>query len=142
MLVSATMITSKCDICKALAVSLISHMSLASSASSAGRFIFGVALITTLLGLAAICAMKGKWVFFVLGWFSGIFWIVGAWRIAKPNSFWARRRYGDVELTEAQLRFLAASNRSEAMSSYCTSSVNAPPRCEPERGPVEFRLIP
>ncbi len=78
---------------------------LATSASSVLRVIFGVMLIGALLGFAVICAMKGKWVFFVLGWFSGIFWMVGAWRLAKPNSYWAKRRYRDAELAEAQLRF-------------------------------------
>ena len=78
---------------------------LATSASSVLRVIFGIMLIGALLGFAVICAMKGKWVFFVLGWFSGIFWMVGAWRLAKPTSFWAKRRYGDAEFAEAQLRF-------------------------------------
>jgi heme O synthase-like polyprenyltransferase len=77
---------------------------LASTASSVARVIVGAGLIAALLAFAVICAMKGKWVFFVLGWFSGIFWMVGAWRLAKPNSYWAKRRYGDAELTEAQLR--------------------------------------
>jgi heme O synthase-like polyprenyltransferase len=78
---------------------------LASTASFVARVIVGAGLIAALLALAVICAMKGKWVFFVLGWFSGIFWMVGAWRLAKPNSYWVKRRYGDAELTEAQLRF-------------------------------------
>lgn len=69
------------------------------------RIFFGVVLIGGLLWLAVICAMKGKWVFFVVGWFSGIFWIVGAWRLGKPSSYWAKRRYGDAELREAERRF-------------------------------------
>jgi hypothetical protein len=69
------------------------------------RIIFGVVLIGALLWLAVICAMKGKWVFFAVGWFSGIFWIIGAWRLGKPNSYWAKRRYGDAELMEAERRF-------------------------------------
>jgi len=65
----------------------------------------GLILIGGLLSAAAICAMKGKWVFFALGWFSGLFWIVGAMRLAKPRSRWAKRRYGDVDLERAQRRF-------------------------------------
>lgn len=84
---------------------LISSLPLASSVSSVARVAFGVVLIGALLGSAVICAMKGKWVFFALGWFSGIFWIVGASRLGKPNSSWAKRRYGAVQLAEAQLRF-------------------------------------
>jgi hypothetical protein len=67
--------------------------------------IFGLILIGGLLSLAAICAMKGKWVFFVLGWFNGIFWIVGASRLALPDSGWARRRYGDEKMAQARRRF-------------------------------------
>ncbi len=69
------------------------------------RVLIGLCLIGFLLAMAAICAMKGKWVFFALGWLSGIFWIVGAARLAKPNSRWAVRRYGDVERERAMRRF-------------------------------------
>jgi hypothetical protein len=54
-------------------------------AISATRLVFGLILIGGLLAIGVICAMKGKWACFVLGWFSGIFWIVGASRLAKPN---------------------------------------------------------
>ena len=74
-------------------------------ASSVGHLALGLVLIGGLLGLAAICAMKGKWVFFALGWFSGIFWIVGALRIAKPWSRWAKNRYGEREMAIAERRF-------------------------------------
>jgi hypothetical protein len=74
-------------------------------ATSVVGFIFGLALIGLLLCAAVICAMKGKWIFFVLGWLNGIFWIIGASRLGKPNSFWAKRRYGDLEITEAKRRF-------------------------------------
>jgi hypothetical protein len=70
-----------------------------------GRLAIGLALIGGLLSLAVICAMKGKWVFFVLGWFSGLFWIVGASRLGKPRSYWAGRRYGELEIAEAERRF-------------------------------------
>ena len=33
-----------------------------------------------------VCAMKGKSIFFPLGLLSGIFWIIGASGLAKPNS--------------------------------------------------------
>jgi hypothetical protein len=83
----------------------IPFLPLANTASSFAHVILGLALIGVLLGCGAVCAMKGKWVFFVLGWFSGIFWIVGACRLGKPNSYWAKRRYGTVKLREAQLNF-------------------------------------
>ena len=74
-------------------------------ASSVGHLVVGLVLIGGLLGLATICAMKGKWVFFALGWFSGIFWIVGALRIAKPSSYWARKHYNERQLAIAEQRF-------------------------------------
>jgi hypothetical protein len=74
-------------------------------ATSAAGLVFGLILIGALLALAVICAMKGKWVFFALGWFSGIFWLVGASRLAKPDSRWAKRRYGELELERARQRF-------------------------------------
>ena len=73
-------------------------------AASVAGLIFGLIVIGGLLGLAVMCAMKGKWIFFVLGWFSGIFWIIGASRLGKPHSYWARRRYGDLEIAEAERR--------------------------------------
>jgi hypothetical protein len=75
------------------------------AATSAVHVVFIVVILGGLLSLAVICAMKGKWGFFVLGWFSGIFWIVGAARLAKPESFWAKRRYGELEIAEAERRF-------------------------------------
>jgi hypothetical protein len=36
-----------------------------------------------------VCAMKARWVFFVLGIFSGLFALIGALLPAKPGSSWA-----------------------------------------------------
>lgn len=69
------------------------------------RVLLGLILIGGLLTAAVVCAMKGKWVFFAFGWFSGVWWIVGAMRLAKPQSRWAKRRYGDVDLERARERF-------------------------------------
>jgi hypothetical protein len=68
------------------------------------RSLLGLVLVG-LLALGVICAMKGKWLFYVLGCFAGVFWIVGAMRLAKPNSYWAEHRYGEVEMAEALRRF-------------------------------------
>jgi hypothetical protein len=75
------------------------------AAATGVGLIVGLMLILGLLSLAVICAMKGKWVFFVLGWFSGIFWLVGASRLALPYSFWARRWYSDAKMADARRRF-------------------------------------
>jgi hypothetical protein len=49
------------------------------------------------LGCLVLCAMKGKLGFVALGVLLPIFWIVGAIRPAKPNSFWASRFYDDSQ---------------------------------------------
>jgi lysyl-tRNA synthetase, class II len=71
------------------------------------RVMLGLLLIGGLLALGTICAMKGKGVYFALGWFSGIFWVIGAIRIAKPKSRWARRHYrvGGRRMAIAERRF-------------------------------------
>jgi hypothetical protein len=80
-------------------------ISVAPIGMSVGRVVFGVVLVGVLIGFAVICAMKGKWVFFALGFFSGVFWIIGALRLGKPKSYWAGRRYGDLKIAEAERRF-------------------------------------
>jgi hypothetical protein len=50
------------------------------------------------LGCLVLCAMKGKLGFVALGVFLPIFWLVGAVRPAKPNSFWGSRFYDDVQM--------------------------------------------
>jgi hypothetical protein len=55
------------------------------AAASGAALVFGLMLIAGLLAVGVVCALKGKWVFFALGWVSGIFWIVGASRLAKPT---------------------------------------------------------
>ncbi|HET9254135.1 MAG TPA: hypothetical protein VFO16_02900 [Pseudonocardiaceae bacterium] len=50
-------------------------------------------------------AMKGKWGFFAIGWIFPIFWIVGAIRLAMPDSYWARRFYSPAKMNEARYRF-------------------------------------
>jgi hypothetical protein len=68
------------------------------------------ALLLTLLagwlGCSAVCALKGRrWYavgnLFVLGTVSGWF---GVARLAKPNSWWARRYYGPDKLAQARVR--------------------------------------
>ena len=74
-------------------------------ATVVSHIVIGVVLIGGLLSFAAICAMKGKWVFFALGWFSGMFWIVGALRLGKPGSRWARKHYGPRMMEHAERRY-------------------------------------
>jgi hypothetical protein len=43
--------------------------------------------------LAIVSVIKGKLVFGIVGLFLPVFTVLGAFRLAKPESIWARRRY-------------------------------------------------
>lgn len=61
---------------------------------------------TIALGLipSVICWLKGKRRWAVIGFFSA--WhIVAAFRLAKPESWWARRFYDDAKLDQSRARF-------------------------------------
>jgi hypothetical protein len=60
--------------------------------------------------LAFINALKGKWWFalwalIVTSGLGTILGTVGAIRLAKPGSRWARKRYGDEKMAESLQRF-------------------------------------
>jgi hypothetical protein len=59
-------------------------------------------IVASAVGLVCLvlCAMKGKFGFVALGIILPIFWIVGAVRPAKPDSFWASRFYDDLQLAD------------------------------------------
>lgn len=57
------------------------------------------------LALIVITFMKGKPVFGIIGIFIPIFALIGAIRLAKPNSSWARGRYDEAQMAEARRRF-------------------------------------
>ena len=54
---------------------------------------------------AIITGLKGKYGFLAAGLLLGIFWIVGAIRLAKPDSWWAKQVYGQEKLRRARERF-------------------------------------
>jgi hypothetical protein len=57
------------------------------------------------LAVAGICIMKGKLVTGLIGIVIPLLATVGAIRLAKPSSVWARRRYSGAKLSRAQQRF-------------------------------------
>ena len=61
--------------------------------------------LTTNLAAAGVCIFKGKLTTGLIGIVVPIVAIVGALRLAKPSSVWARRRYSDAKLARAQRRF-------------------------------------
>ena len=56
------------------------------------------------IGTAVICLLKAKYWTFVAGLFIGLFWVVGAIRLAKPSSWWARRYYDGAKMALAVQR--------------------------------------
>jgi hypothetical protein len=75
---------------------------------------FAVAIGVLLVGCSVICAMKGKWWVALLGFIVNVIilvWPICAIRLAKPESFWARRWYDDETTAKARLRFDKSSER-------------------------------
>ncbi len=62
--------------------------------------------LALVLGLAGVCALKGKWGFVVLGFLLPLLWVIGAVKVAKPRSWWAKQYYGDATMSEAQQHFV------------------------------------
>ena len=59
---------------------------------------FGVGLFLAVPGVCVvICILKGKWGMAALVVVAGIIPVIGAFRLAKPGSFWARRFYDDAK---------------------------------------------
>jgi hypothetical protein len=56
------------------------------------------------IGLTVVCLLKGKVVLGLAGLPIPFFSYVGAFRLAKPQSFWSRRFYGEKRLARAAQR--------------------------------------
>ncbi len=52
-----------------------------------------------------VCVMKGKYYFAVFGILFHPLFYIGAIRIAKPDSSWAKSRYGEEKMRIARERF-------------------------------------
>ncbi len=77
-------------------------------AAEVGGYLLTVAIN---LALAIICIIKGKLATGVIGVIVPVLALVGALRLAKPTSAWARRRYADAKLSRAERRFGEAYQR-------------------------------
>ncbi|WP_407342644.1 hypothetical protein [Pengzhenrongella phosphoraccumulans] len=55
-----------------------------------------------------VCLLKGKLVYGLVGFFVPILALVGAVRVAKPESFWAKRFYGEAKAAKSRARFGSA----------------------------------
>jgi len=52
-----------------------------------------------------VTAAKGKWGLLAFDVFVWLFSYVGAFRLAKPHSLWARTRYDESTMHRARLRY-------------------------------------
>jgi len=75
-------------------------------AVSAGEFVLVLVVWAVVLTPAAVTALKGHLALFVAGFLLlGLVWLIAAVRLARPNSFWARRFYGPEKLERSQSRY-------------------------------------
>jgi hypothetical protein len=68
---------------------------------------YGVGLWLVMIAAPlTITALKRHWLLFAAGWLTiGVVWWIGSLRLARPESWWARRFYGHDKLTRAQERY-------------------------------------
>jgi hypothetical protein len=57
------------------------------------------------LASGVVTGLKGKPWLLLLGLVVGWCWIFGSLRIAKPQSWWARRFYDESKLMQSRMRF-------------------------------------
>lgn len=76
-------------------------------------FIYTVVFLVVHISLCILTMLKGKPITGLIGLPVPFFAYVGAIRLAKPTSFWARRWYGPKKMARAQARF--ADNRSQRL---------------------------
>lgn len=74
------------------------------ASTSAAVLVVG-AIVSVYLVPAAICAMKGKLWTLAGGLFVPVLLWVGALRLAKPDSWWARSEYDQEQMERATVRY-------------------------------------
>ena len=72
---------------------------------SAVEMVLVVVIFAVCLAPAAVTALKGHIALFVVGFFFGLVWLIAAFRLAKPNSAWARRYYSAEKLEKSRARY-------------------------------------
>jgi hypothetical protein len=63
-------------------------------------------VVVLFLGPVTIAEMKGQSFLVGAGWFTlGIAWWIAAFRLARPESWWARHLYGPRKMARAVARY-------------------------------------
>ena len=68
---------------------------------------YGIGLwVVLIIGPATVTVLKGQWPLFDYGWYTlGIVWWITGFRLARPESWWARHLYGPAKLARAKARY-------------------------------------
>ncbi|HYP55441.1 MAG TPA: hypothetical protein VEQ41_03970 [Solirubrobacterales bacterium] len=76
------------------------------AALSAGDVLYLILLWAICLSPAVVTALKGHVTLFVIGFLTlGLVWVIACFRLAKPNSPWARRFYGEEKMRRSRQRY-------------------------------------
>lgn len=77
-----------------------------SLAVTTAQVLVAVGLWLFVLVPGVVTALKGQWVLLAAGVLvGGLVWLIVAFRLARPGSFWARRFYGADKLARAEARY-------------------------------------
>lgn len=106
------------------------------TADSAGRWAFVVAIVGGGV-LAGVALLKGRLWLGVLGLLVPLLALIGAVRLARPRSPWARRRYGpgSPKLARAQARALRREARWSRLKRRAFDAVAGRPNAGPSTAP-------
>jgi hypothetical protein len=91
-----------------------------------GSAIGATAGAAVVLALAVVTFAKGRIVLGAIALFVPVVGLVAAFRLAKPNSPWARSRYDEHKLARARERF-AADRRSEVLGARIRNAIGGAP---------------
>jgi hypothetical protein len=77
------------------------------AASTGVAIAYGIGLwVMLIIGPATVTAVKGQWPLFDAGFNTvGFVWWIAAFRLARPESWWARHLYGPKKLARAEARY-------------------------------------
>jgi hypothetical protein len=76
------------------------------TAASAWQVLVALAIWALVLVPAVVTALKGHWVLLGAGFLTvGLVWFIAAFRLARPNSYWARRVYPPEKLERSRARY-------------------------------------
>lgn len=77
------------------------------AASTGVAIAYGIVLLMLfVIAPPTVTALKRQWLLFVAGWLTiGLVWWIAALRLARPDSWWARRFYGPAKLERSRQRY-------------------------------------